>query len=43
MLDGNGFRNSTNGTWMFCNSKYELSDKETFAKVGKSIISIKKV
>ena len=35
--------NSTNGTWMFCNSKYELIESETQAKIGKSIITIKKM
>lgn len=41
--DGNGERPSTNGTWMFCNSKYELIENETQAKIGKSIITIKKM
>lgn len=40
--DGNGERSSTNGTWMFCNSKFELSE-ETQAKIGKSVITIKKI
>ena len=40
--DGNGERKSTNGTWLFCNSKYELTDKYTFAKIGKSVIEISK-
>ena len=41
--DGTGERSSTNGTWMFCNSKYELNDEETQAKIGKSVITIKKI
>lgn len=41
--DGNGERYSMNGTWLLCNSKYELSEEETKCKIGKSIIKIKKI
>ena len=41
--DGNGEKASTNGTWMFCNSKYELNDSETEVKIGKSVLIIKRL
>ena len=43
LYDGYKGKQSTNGTWCFCNSKYELTDDETFCKIGKSVIKIKKI
>ena len=43
LYDGYKGKQSTNGTWCFCNSKYELIDDETFCKIGKSVIKIKKI
>lgn len=43
LTDGNGEKASTNGTWMFCNSKYELKDIETEVKIGKSVLIIKRL
>ena len=43
IYDGNGKKPSTNGTWMFCNEKFELNDEINYAKIGKSIIQIKKM
>lgn len=43
IYDGNGKKPSTNGTWMFCNEKFELRDEINYAKIGKSIIQIKKI
>lgn len=42
IMDGNGREASTNGTWLFCNEKYHIKDKETFCKINKSVFVIKK-
>ena len=41
--DGNGTKNSTNGTWKFCNERIPLKNSFNYIKIGKSIIEIQKV
>ena len=43
IIDGNGYKNSTNGTWKFCNESIILKNSFNYIKIGKSIIEIKKV
>ena len=35
-------KNSTNGTWKFCNEKVQLMNVNDYIKIGKSIIQINK-
>ena len=41
--DGNGKKNSTNGTWKFCNERIPLKNSFNYIKIGKSIIEIQKI
>ena len=43
IIDGYLNKNSTNGTWKFCNEKVQLINQTDYIKIGKSIIEINKV
>ena len=43
IVDGYLNKNSTNGTWKFCNEKVQLINQTDYIKIGKSIIEINKV
>jgi hypothetical protein len=38
--DGTGHKPSTNGTWLWINSKFEINEEITFVKMGNNIIKI---
>jgi hypothetical protein len=40
IVDGNKEKNSTNGTWIWVNSKFELFEKKTIVKIGNYKIKI---
>ena len=42
IVDGFMNKNSTNGTWKFCNEKVQLMNVNDYIKIGKSIIQISK-
>ena len=43
IVDGYLNKNSTNGTWKFCNEKVQLINQTDYIKIGKSIIEINKI
>jgi hypothetical protein len=42
IVDGDNNKTSTNGTWLYCHSKYKIVDTETYFKIGRNIILVKK-
>jgi hypothetical protein len=41
IMDGSEGKPSTNGTWIWVNSKYELNEEVTLVKIRSSVIKIK--